>query len=170
MHPLVLSLTQAGGAISHAVPGQTPRHHSRVLSFPLSPSHPLPIVSQFLNISQTHLLPVLPHPHPSWLAVLPPPTLHTVATRMTFPSHKFDLTPAPLKSIPGSLAKQDVKLRNPKEKSDRFDRIKIESFYMAKDTINKVKKTNSGLREIFPTHITDEHLKIPNILKAPFYQ
>ena len=41
---------------------------------------------------------------------------------------------------------------------------------MAKDTINKVKKTNSRLREIFPTHIIDKHFKIPNILKAPFYQ
>ena len=33
--------------------------------FPSSPSRSLTMVSQCLNISQSHLLPVLPHPHPS---------------------------------------------------------------------------------------------------------
>lgn len=106
----LLSLTQAGGSISHTVSSQIPRHHSWVLSSPLSPSHSLTTVGQCLNISQSHLLPVLPHPDSSQRAVPPPPTLHTVATRITFPSHKFDLTRAPLKTLPGSLTKQDAKL------------------------------------------------------------
>lgn len=40
---------------------------------------------------------------------------------------------------------------------------------MAGDTINKVKKINGRLGEIYPTHITDKSFKIPNILKAPSY-
>ena len=96
----------------HQPRGPQPNTQTSLVSpfFPSSPSRSLTMVSQCLNISQSHLLPVLPHPHPSQRAVPTPPTLHTVATRMTFPSHKFYLTSTPLKTLPGSLIKQDIKL------------------------------------------------------------
>lgn len=85
-------------------PGIAPKSE---LSPPLSSSHPITMGSPSLNISQTHLLPhfTLPPPSPlppqrkglscllsSGLACSPPPpTLHTVAIRATFPSPQSDL-------------------------------------------------------------------------------
>ena len=111
----------------HQPRGPQPNTQTSLMSpfFPSSPSRSLTMVSQCLNISQSHLLPVLPHPHPSQRAVPTPPTLHTVATRMTFPSRKFYLTRTPLKTLPGSLIKQDVKLLLLLLLLSRFSRVRL---------------------------------------------
>lgn len=84
----VLSLPQAGCGTSHSVPSQTPRRHSRVLSFPFSCSQPHPgqPIPDCVSNSSSPQFPLIPTP--AGLQTPPPSTLYTVATSMTLPCHK----------------------------------------------------------------------------------
>lgn len=51
-----------------------------------------------------------------------------------------------------------VKAQATKEKMDKLDYIKVENFYVSKDTVTRVKRKPTESEETFANHLSDKEL------------